>query len=110
MEVLGVVRLLAEAGVVIGQKTRQQLVSGGDRADTLKAKLLDQAILQGLVGALAVAGKSTCSKPRWQRKAKRGMIIPIKRITKAIFATLGYDIVRSSYSDDFDAFKQQRRL
>jgi FkbM family methyltransferase len=65
-----------------------------------------------------VAGKSTCSKPRWQRKAKRGTIIPIKRITKAIFATLGYDIVRSSYaddvrssySDDFDAFKQQRRL
>ena len=39
MEVLGVVRLLAEAGVVIGQKTRQQLVSGGDRADTLKTKL-----------------------------------------------------------------------
>src|SRR5580693_724101 len=55
MEVLGVVRLLAEAGVVIGQKTRQQLVSGGNRADTLKAKLLDQAILQGLVGALDAA-------------------------------------------------------
>src|ERR1700724_3320336 len=39
MEVLGVVRLLAEAGVVIGQETRQQLVSGGDGADTLKTKL-----------------------------------------------------------------------
>ena len=45
MKVFGIVRLLAEAGVVIGQKSRQQLVSGGDRADTLKAKLLDQAIL-----------------------------------------------------------------
>src|ERR1700719_1252125 len=42
MEVLGVVRLLAEAGVVI-------------RQDTLKTKLLDQAILQGLVGALDAA-------------------------------------------------------
>src|ERR1700730_4245312 len=52
MEVLGVVRPLAEAGVVIGQKTRQQLVSGGDRADTLKAKLLDQAILRSLFCAL----------------------------------------------------------
>src|SRR3984893_6118718 len=60
MEVLGVVRLLAEAGVVIGQKTRQQLVSGGDRADTLKAKLLDQAILQGLVGALDAALRLRC--------------------------------------------------
>src|SRR6202035_431068 len=55
MEVLGVVRLLAEAGVVISQETRQQLVSGGDGADTLKTKLLDQAILQGLVGALDAA-------------------------------------------------------
>src|SRR5580692_7201607 len=60
MEVLGVVRLLAEAGVVIGQKTRQQLVSGGDRTDTLKAKLLDQAILQGLVGALDAALRLRC--------------------------------------------------
>src|SRR5580693_1525027 len=60
MEVLGVVRLLAEAGVVIGQETRQQLVSGGDRADTLKAKLLDQAILQGLVGALDAALRLRC--------------------------------------------------
>ena len=33
MEVLGVVRFLAEAGVVIGQKTRQQLIAGGNRAD-----------------------------------------------------------------------------
>jgi hypothetical protein len=41
--------------IIIGQKSRQQLVSGGDRADTLKAKLLDQAILQGLVGALDAA-------------------------------------------------------
>jgi hypothetical protein len=55
MEVLGVVRLLAEAGVVIGQETRQQLVSGGDGADTLKTKLLDQAILEDLVGALDAA-------------------------------------------------------
>src|SRR6202035_6062407 len=55
MEVLGVVRLLAEAGVVISQETRQQLVSRGDGADTLKTKLLDQAILQGLVGALDAA-------------------------------------------------------
>ncbi len=36
MEVLGVVRLLAEAGVVIGQETRQQLIAGGNRADPLK--------------------------------------------------------------------------
>src|SRR5712671_28715 len=49
MEVLGVVRLLAEAGVVIGQETRQQLVSGGDGADTLKTKLLDQAICRVLL-------------------------------------------------------------
>src|SRR5271155_3032553 len=29
MEVLGIVRLLTEAGVVIGQETRQQLIAGG---------------------------------------------------------------------------------
>src|SRR5881275_130108 len=38
MEVLGVVRLLAEAGVVIGQETRQQFIAGGDRADPLKTQ------------------------------------------------------------------------
>src|SRR3984893_13631722 len=55
MEVFGIVRLLAEAGVVIGQETRQQLIAGGDRADPLKTQFLDQAILQGLVGALDAA-------------------------------------------------------
>ena len=45
MEVLGVVRLLAEAGVVIGQETRQQFIAAGNRADPLKAQFLDQAIL-----------------------------------------------------------------
>ena len=48
-------RLLAEAGVVIGQETRQQLIAGGDRADPLKTQFLDQTILQGLVGALDAA-------------------------------------------------------
>ena len=38
MEVLGVVRLLAEAGVVIGQETRQQFIAGGDRTDPLKTQ------------------------------------------------------------------------
>src|SRR6476661_7209111 len=55
MEVLGVVRLLAEAGVVIGQETRQQFIAGGDRADPVKTQFLDQAILQGLVCALDAA-------------------------------------------------------
>src|SRR5271168_2781138 len=55
MEVLGIVRLLTEAGVVIGQETRQQLIAGGDRADPLKTQFLDQTILQGLVGALDAA-------------------------------------------------------
>src|ERR1700719_317106 len=55
MEVLGVVRLLAEAGVVISQEIRQCFIAGGDRTDPLKAKLLDQAILQGLVSALDAA-------------------------------------------------------
>jgi hypothetical protein len=31
MQVLGVARFLAEAGVVIGQETRQQLIAGGNR-------------------------------------------------------------------------------
>src|SRR6266478_5701320 len=52
MEVLGIARLLAEAGVVISQETRQQFIAGDDRADPLKTQFLDQAILQGLVGAL----------------------------------------------------------
>src|SRR6266436_3356345 len=55
MEVLGVARLLAEAGVVIGQGTRQQLVAGGDRIDPAKTQFLDQAILQSLVGAFDAA-------------------------------------------------------
>src|SRR5277367_4144381 len=55
MEVLGIVRLLTEAGVVIGQETRQQLIAGGNRANPLKTQFLDQAILQGLVGALDAA-------------------------------------------------------
>src|SRR5438874_12435226 len=55
MEVLGIVWLLAEAGVVIGQETRQQLIAGGNRTDPLKTQFLDQAILQGLVGALDAA-------------------------------------------------------
>jgi hypothetical protein len=50
MQVLGVSWYLPEAGVVVGQKARQELVGRRDRADTLKAKLLDQTILQGLVG------------------------------------------------------------
>src|SRR6267378_6566561 len=45
MQVLGVARFLAEAGVVIGQESRQQLIAGGNRADPLKAQFLDQAIL-----------------------------------------------------------------
>ena len=45
MQVLGVARFLAEAGVVIGQETRQQLIAGGNRADPLKPQFLDQAIL-----------------------------------------------------------------
>ena len=55
MQVLGVARLLAEAGVVIGQETRQQFVAGGNRIDPLKTQFLDQTILQGLVGALDAA-------------------------------------------------------
>src|SRR5260370_1286363 len=55
MEVLGLARFLAEADVVIGQETRQQLVPGGDRIQTLKAQFLDQAILQRLVGTLDAA-------------------------------------------------------
>src|SRR5438034_11225951 len=55
MQVLGVARLRAEAGVVIGQETRQQLVPGGDRITSLKAQFLDQAILRGLVGTLDAA-------------------------------------------------------
>ena len=51
MEVLGVVRLLAEAGVVIGQETRKQLIAGGNRTDTLQTKLLDQAILHRVAAA-----------------------------------------------------------
>src|SRR3984957_20867603 len=60
MKVFGIVRLLAEAGVVIGQETRQQLIAGGDRADPLKTQFLDQAILQGLVGALDAALRLRC--------------------------------------------------
>jgi hypothetical protein len=55
MEVLGIVRLLAEASVVIGQETRQCFIAGGNRADPLKPQFLDQAILQGLVGTLDAA-------------------------------------------------------
>src|SRR6202022_5156628 len=85
MEVLGVVRLLAEAGVVIGQETRQQLVSGGDGADTLKTKLLDQAILQGLVGALAAGlrlgrvGAQNVDVERVQRAPELGHAVPLDR-------------------------------
>ena len=52
MEGFGVARFLAEAGVVVGQKCRQQFIAGGDRADPVKTQFLDQTILQGLVGAL----------------------------------------------------------
>src|SRR5438874_12343517 len=38
MAVLGIVWLLAEAGVVIGQETRQQLIAGGNRTDPLKTQ------------------------------------------------------------------------
>jgi hypothetical protein len=31
MEVVGIMWFLAEAGVVIGQETRQQLIAGGNR-------------------------------------------------------------------------------
>src|SRR6267378_8224495 len=55
MEVLGIPRLLAKAGVVIGQETWQQLIAGGNRADPLKTQFLDQAILQGFVGTLDAA-------------------------------------------------------
>src|SRR5207302_10270721 len=85
MDVLGVVRLLAEAGVVIGQETRQQLVSGGDRTDTLKAKLLDQAILQGLVGALDAAlrlrrvGTKNVDVERMQRAPELGHAVALNR-------------------------------
>src|SRR5262252_10597744 len=60
MEVLRIVRFLAEAGVVIGQETRQQLIAGGNRADPLKTQFLDQAILQGLVGALDATLRLRC--------------------------------------------------
>src|ERR1700758_4387622 len=82
MEVLGVVRLLAEAGVVIGQETRQQLVSGGDRADTLKAKLLDQAILQGFVGALDTA---PCSSQGQALRLRRvgAQNVDVERVQRA---------------------------
>jgi hypothetical protein len=52
MQVLGVVRFLAEAGVVVVQETRQQFIAGANRADAVKTQFLDQAILQGLVGPL----------------------------------------------------------
>src|SRR5277367_6841993 len=52
MKVLGIAWLLAKAGVVIGQKTGQQFIAGGDRADPAKTQFLDQAILQGPVGTL----------------------------------------------------------
>src|ERR1700719_3093147 len=85
MEVLGVVRLLAEAGVVISQETWQQLVSGGDGADTLKTKLLDQAILQGLVGALDAAlrlrrvGAQNVDVERVQRAPELGHAVTLDR-------------------------------
>src|SRR5512133_2151818 len=60
MEVLGIVRFLAEADVVIGQETRQQLMAGGNRADPLKTQFLEQAILQGLVGALDATLRLRC--------------------------------------------------
>src|SRR6266478_1071102 len=52
MQVLRVVRFLAEASVVVGQKTRQQFIAGANRTDAVKPQFLDQAILQGLVGTL----------------------------------------------------------
>src|SRR6266853_6152633 len=52
VQVLRVVRFLAEAGVVVGQETRQQFIAGANRTDAVKPQFLDQAILQGLVGPL----------------------------------------------------------
>jgi hypothetical protein len=44
MQVFRVVRFLAEAGVVVGQETRQQFIAGANRADSAKPQFLDQAI------------------------------------------------------------------
>src|SRR6266851_3219468 len=55
MQVLRVVRFLAEASVVVGQETRQQFIAGANRSDAVKPQFLDQAILQGLVGTLDAA-------------------------------------------------------
>jgi hypothetical protein len=38
MEVLGIVRLLAEADVVIGREVRQQLIAGGGRGKRFYGK------------------------------------------------------------------------
>src|SRR6266446_4495352 len=55
MQVLRVVRFLAEASVVVGQEIRQQFIAGANRSDAVKPQFLDQAILQGLVGTLDAA-------------------------------------------------------
>jgi hypothetical protein len=83
MEVLGVARLLAEAGVVIGQETRQCFIAGGDRADPLKTQFLDQAILQGLVGTLDATlrlrrvGTKNVNVERVQRPSELGHAVAL---------------------------------
>src|SRR6201987_95762 len=85
MEVLGIVWLLAEAGVVIGQETRQQLIAGGNRTDPLKTQFLDQAILQGLVGTLDAAlrlrrvGAQNVDVEGVQRAPKLGHAVALDR-------------------------------
>src|SRR5277367_855362 len=85
MKVLGIARLLAEAGVVIGQKTGQQFIAGGDRADPAKTQFLDQAILQGPVGTLNPAlglariGTDDVDVQRMQRPAELGHAVAFDR-------------------------------
>ena len=55
VQVLGVGRLLGEAGAVIRHEGRQHRVARREGVDALQAQLLDQAVLQGLVGAFHTA-------------------------------------------------------
>src|SRR5271163_4576155 len=85
MKVLGIAWLLAKAGVVIGQKTGQQFIAGGDRADPAKTQFLDQAILQGPVGTLNPAlglariGTDDVDVQRMQRPAELGHAVAFDR-------------------------------
>jgi len=85
MEVFGVARFLAEAGVVVGQKCRQQFIASGDRADPVKTQFLDQAIRQGLVGALDAAlrlrrvGAQNVDVERVQRAPELGHAVTLDR-------------------------------